>query len=69
MCLIEEKGAYITFDEQYWSTRKCYFQEIAKSGDFSYSLVKPSPFLDHTVVVIDIFSLVCLCLSYAGQLG
>jgi EamA domain-containing membrane protein RarD len=54
MYLIEEKGADITFDEQYWNTRKCYFQEIAKSGDLSLSLVQPNPFLDHTVVVADI---------------
>ena len=54
MCLTEEKGADITFDEQYWNTRKCYLQEIAKSGDLSRSLVKTSPFIDHTVVVADI---------------
>ena len=60
MCLIEEKGADITFDEQYWNTRKWYFQEIAKPGDLSHSLVKPIPFLDHTVVVADIFFLWCV---------
>ena len=41
-------------------------QEIVTSRN---SLVKPDPLLDHTVVVADIFSLVCLCLSFAGQLG
>jgi len=60
MCLIEEKGADITVDAQYWNTKECYFQEIAISGDLSHSLVKPNPFLDHTVEFADIFFLWCV---------
>jgi hypothetical protein len=41
--------------------KKCYFQEIAKTGDLSHSLVKSNPFLDHTVVFANIFfSGVCM---------